>query len=313
MKSLSIVLLLAVVFSQLACYRAASEAELSAPQMKVSNVAAQVATNVPDQADRTGQPVSLTAADAAQTVAAAADRKIIKNGELTLEVSSPNDAQRSVASIAESVGGFVVTSETKLTENRDPSKRTVEVKLIVRVPANQFDIAVSAIEKLASNVIHRGISGSDVTEEFIDLEARIRTQKALELQFLGIMKQSDNITDALEVQRQIASVRTEIEKLEGRKRFLENRASLSTITVDLKTPVMIAVNTSTFGRSLRESVSDSLDVASAIVLGFSRFFILMVPIIVLIILPIGLIATVFLRRLRRTRLAQALHVTPVSE
>jgi hypothetical protein len=133
----------------------------------------------------------------------------------------------------------------------------------VRVPANQFDAALSSIEKLSSNVIQRGISGSDVTEEFIDLEARIRTQKALELQFLTIMKQSENITDALEVQRQIAAVRTEIEKLEGRRRFLENRASLSTITVDLKSPIMIAVNTSSFGRSLRESVSDSVDVASA--------------------------------------------------
>jgi len=206
-----------------------------------------------------------------------------------------------------------VTSETKLIENHDPSKRTIEVKLIVRVPANQFDAALSSIEKLSSNVIQRGISGSDVTEEFIDLEARIRTQKALELQFLTIMKQSENITDALEVQRQIAAVRTEIEKLEGRRRFLENRASLSTITVDLKSPIMIAVNTSSFGRSLRESVSDSVDVASAIVLGLTRFFIVMIPIVVLIILPIGLIGSVFVRRVRRMRLAQVLNATPVSE
>jgi len=127
------------------------------------------------------------------------------------------------------------------------------------------------------------------------------------------MKQSENITDALEVQRQIAAVRTEIEKLEGRRRFLENRASLSTITVDLKSPIMIAVNTSSFGRSLRESVSDSVDVASAIVLGLTRFFIVMIPIVVLIILPIGLIGSVFVRRVRRMRLAQVLNATPVSE
>lgn len=307
MRSLSIFLLLAVMFSQLGCSRYASS------EMAESRPNSAPTGRVAEQAEQTVKPVSLTAADSADTVAAAADRKIIKNAELTLEVTSPNDAQRSVASIAESHGGFVVTSETKLLENRDPSKRTVEVKLIVRVPANQFDAAIASIEKLSTNVIHRGISGSDVTEEFIDLEARIRTQKALELQFIEIMKQSGNITDALEVQRQIAGVRTEIEKLEGRKRFLENRASLSTISVDLKSPVFIAVNTSSFGRSLRESVSDSVGVASAIVLGLTRFFIMMTPIVVLIILPLGLIASVLVRRARRSRLLQTLNVTPVSE
>lgn len=310
MRSLSILLLLAVIFS--GCSRHADNATLAEQATTTVAKPAQTAISA-EQVIPNTQPVSLVAADSAETVAAAADRKIIKNGELTLEVTSPNEAQRSVASIAESVGGFVVTSETKLTENREPSKRTVEVKLIVRVPANQFDSAVSSIEKLSTNVIHRGISGSDVTEEFIDLEARIRTQKALEVQFIQIMKQADNISDALAVQRQIADVRTEIEKLEGRKRFLENRASLSTITVDLKSPVMIAVNTSSFGRSLRESVSDSVGVASAIVLGLTHFFIVLIPIVVLIILPIGLVASIFIRRARRGRMAQELHVAPVSE
>jgi Domain of unknown function (DUF4349) len=302
MKSLSILLLLAVMFSGCSQY-----GEVAQEKSAATSRAYTEAPKMADQTEQTAttQPVSLLAADSAETVAAAADRKIIKNAELTLEVTSPTDGQRTVASIAESHGGFVVTSETKLLENRDPSKRTVEVKLIVRVPANQFDSAVASIEKISTNVLHRGISGSDVTEEFIDLEARIRTQKALEVQFIEIMKQANNISDALEVQRQISGVRTEIEKLEGRKRFLENRSSLSTITIDLKSPVAIAVNTSGFGRSLRESVSDSVSVASAIVLGVTRLFIVSIPIIVLIILPIGLVASIFVRRMRRMRLAQA--------
>ena len=258
-------------------------------------------------------PVSLTAADSAETVAAAADRKIIKNAELVLEVSSPNDAQGAISSIAESNGGFVVTSETKQIENADPAKRRLEVKLIARVAATHFDSAVTAIEKLSTSVIHRSISGNDVTEEFIDLEARIRTQKALELQFIQIMKQAGRISDAMEVQRQIADVRTEIEKLEGRRRFLDNRASLSTITVELRTPVVIAVSTSSFGRSIRESISQSLDIGSTIVLGLTHFFIVMIPILVLIILPVGMVVSIFVRRVRRMRLAQTLNVAPVSD
>jgi chromosome segregation ATPase len=75
-----------------------------------------------------------------------------------------------------------------------------------------------------------------VTEEYIDLEARLRTQKALEAQFLEIMKQAHKISDALEVQRQIAEVRADIERIEGRRRFLENQSALSTITLMLQTP-----------------------------------------------------------------------------
>lgn len=312
MKSLSFLLLLAVTVGQLGCSMTdTAEQRLATgraapPQGALPAAETNPATKTYNE--QPIQPVSLTLADSAETVAAAAERKIIKNGELTLEVASPHEAQRSVSTIAEQHGGFVVTSETKQTENRDPERRAVEVKLIVRVPSSKFDSAVTSIEKLATNVIHRGIAGNDVTEEFIDLEARIRTQKALELQFIEIMKQARQISDALEVQRQIAGVRTEIEKLEGRKRFLENRSSLSTITVELKSPVLIAVNTSGFGRNLRESVSESIGIASAITLGLTRFVILMTPIFIMIVLPLGLVASILIRKAKRTRMAQELNL-----
>ncbi len=73
-----------------------------------------------------------------------------------------------------------------------------------------------------------------MTEEYIDLEARIRTQQALEAQFLEIMKGAKEVSDALQVQRELANVRTEIERVEGRRRFLESQTSLSTIKVTLE-------------------------------------------------------------------------------
>ena len=313
MRSLSFLLLLAVIFGQLGCYRAQQEPLTRSSTARPAEHSPGAAKSVAQTPDSVMQPVSLQQAYSAESVAAAADRKIIKNADLTLEVESPNDVQGSIASIAASHGGFIVTSETKQTQDAEPAKRTLEVKLVARVPADRFDAAVSAIEKLATNVIHRNISGNDVTEEFIDLEARIRTLKALELQFMEILKRSGKIEDALEVQRQIADVRTDIEKLEGRKRFLANRASLSTITVEIKPPVVIVVSTSGFGRNFRESVSDSVDVASAIVLGLTRFVIVMIPIVVLIFLPIGLVTMFLFRRAKRIRLAHALNITPVPE
>lgn len=229
------------------------------------------------------------------------NRKIIKDADLTMEVDSPLDTQGKVTSIAEAHGGFVVTSESKQRSAEDPSQRVVDVSLIIRVPASQFGPTRDAILGLSKNVIDKKTTGQDVTEEFIDLEARIKTQAALEAQFMEIMKQANKVADALEVQRQIAEVRTEIEKLEGRKRFLENRSSLSTITVNLKAPSTVLVTPSGFAIEIKEAAKESVSIAREIILFLIRFVIVMIPIFLFVLLPIGLVARILIRRARRLR------------
>lgn len=251
--------------------------------------------------------VSLDQTEKAEETSAAADRKIIRNADLTMEVSSTTDTQHRIASIAESHGGFVVTSEAKQRESTEPAKRMLDIRLVVRIPENRFGPALDQIRGLTTNLTEEKVSGQDVTEEFIDLEARIRTQKALEAQFLQIMRQTGKIVDALEVQRQIAEVRSDIERLEGRKRFLENRSALSTITVNIMAPkAVVVVPTTGFKASVRDAVSESIDVGSEIVLFFVRFLIVMIPISLFVLLPGGLIVRYFIRRAKRMRMAEAL-------
>lgn len=261
----------------------------------------------------TAAQVSLNQADQSQSMAEAMDRKIIRNAELTLEVGSPAEVQRKITSIAESLGGFVVTSESKVQQIGDAQQELL-VNLVIRVPATQFGPALDQIRSTGSRVLSEKMTGQDVTEEFIDLEARIKTQRALELQFLEIMKQAHKVEDALEVQRQIAEVRTEIEKLEGRKRFLENRASLSTITINLQSPNAIVVNTSGFGRNIKEAIADSVEVAIGIVLFLIRFVIVMIPILILIIFPGWLLARLVFRRARKMQFGSgAAKKDPISD
>lgn len=253
------------------------------------------------ESSTTQQQVSLKQADQSQSATEAVNRKIIRDASLALEVANPSQVQHEINALAESLGGFVVTSEAKQLPGSDQSRRELQITLVVRVPSSQFFATVEKIRSLGTRVIHEKITGQDVTEDFIDLEARIKTQKALEAQFLEIMKQASKVADALEVQRQIAGVRTEIEKLEGRKRFLENRSSLSTITVTLQEPTTIVVSSSSFGRSIKESVRDAVDIAGAIVLFLIRFVIVMIPIFLLLILPCLLIARFVWRRVQRNR------------
>jgi len=116
------------------------------------------------------------------------------------------------------------------------------------------------------------------------------------------MKRAGKVEEALAVQRQLAEVRTEIEKLEGRKRFLENQTSLSTINVTLQTPTQI-VNAVGFWYNVKSAFADGIDVAAAIVLFLIRAFIALLPVLVLIVLPVALITKVVIKRFRRGRTA----------
>lgn len=251
------------------------------------------------------QTVSLNDADKSQTATAAVERKIIRNADLNLEVSDPAESQRRISSFAEARGGFVVTSDASQRQGNDQTRPEMTIKVVVRVPAAQFDATVDQIRSVASRVMQEKRTGQDVTEEFIDLEARIRTKQALEAQFLEIMKQAKTVSDALLVQSQLAEVRTEIERLEGRRRFLENQASLSTITATLQSQTPI-VSTAGFFYSVRQAFKDGVDVAAAITLFLIRALITLLPVALIIFLPLGLLVRYFVRRLRRVRLAQEL-------
>jgi hypothetical protein len=252
------------------------------------------------------QNVSLSQADAAQQAPAAVERKIIRNAALTVEVEAPAEAQRRIASLAEARGGFVVTSEARQQGGYGDAKPYEVVTLEVRVPFSQFDAFLGEIRSAGSRVAAEKITGQDVTEEYIDLEARIRTQKALEGQFLEIMKRAAKVEDALEVQSALANVRTEIERLEGRRRFLENQTSLSTIRVTLQPPApLVSASASGFFQGIGRAVGDGIDVAADITLALIRVALALVPVLLLVVLPFALLLRYALRRLRRRRAALA--------
>jgi hypothetical protein len=251
------------------------------------------------------QPASAAQSDAEviRTSVVATERKIIRNAELTIEVESPTEAQRRIERVAEARGGFVVTSETR--RYGSGGAANISVTVVLRVPAAQFAAALDEIRGTGSRIQQEKITGQDVTEEYIDLEARIRAKKALEAQFLEIMKQATRVPDALEVQRQLAEVRTEIERLEGRRRYLENQSSLSTITVNLQAPApLVAASGPSFIQSVKEAFGDAIDIGIGIITGFIRLIGVLVPIALLIGLPLFLLIRYAIRRLRQTRAPQ---------
>lgn len=229
-------------------------------------------------------------------------RKIIRNADLRLEANSPEETQQKISQIAESKSGFVIeTSQTS--SNVQTSTRDI-VTMTIRVPAEKFEEAITEIRASGNRVIQENIKGQDVTEEFIDIEARLKTQKALEAQFLEIMKRATTVEDTLNVQRELAEVRGEIEQIEGRKRFLENQSSLSTIKIQLQTPTSLSANPTGFFYELKEALSTGFNAAMNFVLFLVTALIAILPFLLFIVLPIYFLLRYFWRKRVRRKTAE---------
>jgi len=113
------------------------------------------------------------------------------------------------------------------------------------------------------------------------------------------MKRANDVEDALSVQSQLADVRGEIEKVEGRKRFLENQASLSTIKIRLQTPAVFSANSSGFFYRLSESFGAGFDIALSFILGLVTFVVGALPLIVFLVLPGYFIVRAIMRKRSR--------------
>jgi hypothetical protein len=229
----------------------------------------------------------------------AVERKIIRNATLTLEADDPSKVVQRIASVAESRGGFVVTSESRQQGGSRGSKGYEIFTVEMRVPAAQFDAALAEIRSAGGGVSSERITGKDVTEEYIDLEARLRQHRALETQLMEIMKRAEGVQEAIAVQRELTNVRTEIDRLEGRRRFLENQSSLSTISVTIQ-PTEPLVSTTGFFSSLGRALGQGVDIAATITLFLVSFLLAILPVVVFFGLVYLLLRYVF-RRVRRAR------------
>jgi hypothetical protein len=224
-------------------------------------------------------------------------RKVVYKAELSLEVRSPGDAQAKITALAEREGGFVANAAREDSEGR-PS----DVTLVLKVPAERFSAVLGEIRRLGTGKRAERIDSEDVTDEYVDLDARLRVQTRLEEQLLELMKTATTVEAALNVHKELANVRTEVEWIQGRKQLLEREVALSTIRVTLAAPPTQSVSVAKIGDSVSQASSDAVVVANGIVVGAIRLTGIFVPVAVLLGLPVLLAVLLVRRRMRRSRI-----------
>lgn len=163
-------------------------------------------------------------------------RKVIKTGSLEIVV---NDIDQSVSKInadAVAAGGFVQNSN--LTETPSGQKYAT---LVLRVPASGFENLITKIKTGAKMVSRENINGREVTEEYVDLQADLTHNLAVEAQYLELLKQANKVEEIIAVRDKLDQVQGEIERLKGRLRYLDNQTEMSTISVSLTSEVKITL------------------------------------------------------------------------
>lgn len=156
------------------------------------------------------------------------DRKVIVNGDLQLAVADPDASLAQVRSLVEEMGGYVVNSEAW----SDGEYRYAKAE--VRVPADQFQPAIERLRRLALRVMRETITGEDVTEEYVDLESRLRSLRATADQLQALLQDAQTVDEALNVSAEMGRVGEQIEQVVGRMQYLDDRVALSTIAISLE-------------------------------------------------------------------------------
>ena len=177
-----------------------------------------------------------------------AQRKVIQNADLSYEVTDLTDALAKIDQAVAAAGGYA--ADSNLTGAKENERRA---HLVLRVPFTGFDTFLGRLEGLGALKARR-IYTDDVTAEYLDLDARISTQKEHEARLRQILAQAKSLEDLIRLEQELSRVRGEIESMTGRLNFLKDQVEMSTVTLDLtEVKPGAPVVQPGFGKDIREA------------------------------------------------------------
>jgi hypothetical protein len=222
-------------------------------------------------------------------------RKLIREADIRFETNHMDDALRYIHSLV-SVNKAYISEE-----NQNGYENQTGYDLVIRVPEKNLDTLINGIlhfdgiEKLEN----KSIRMQDVTEEFVDVEARMKVKKETEQKYFELLKKAKNLEETLAVERQLSDLRAEIESLEGRMKYLNNRVDMSTLRVSFYEKQKYSSNfVPGFLKALRQ--------------GWQVFLYVITGLAYLWVLILVAIAIFFLLRWNRKRKKNALHKNAAS-
>ena len=157
------------------------------------------------------------------------DRMVITETTMSVVVKDVSEAIKTIQQKAESLGGYMVNSHLSKPEE------SASGSITIRVPEEKLTEALEAFRKVGLRVVDENVSGRDVTDQYVDLEARLATLNKTKAKFEDILDKATQIQDLLTVQRELINLQSQIDSIKGQQQYLSQSAKLSKVTVYLST------------------------------------------------------------------------------
>lgn len=209
----------------------ASDQESSFEQNKAMDYSEEssndVAVGEAEQASAS-EDMKSTSGDGSETPQIETERMIIHNAKLSVNVKELDKAQSNIEKKVDEFGGYIVESNVYQEDDQTSSG-----KMIVRIPEKNFEKFLLEAEGEAAKVLERNVTGQDVTEQYVDLESRVKSKRAVEARLLEFMGNAQKTDDLLKISDDLATIQEEIEVMVGKMKYLKNQTSFSTIELNM--------------------------------------------------------------------------------
>lgn len=185
------------------------------------------------------------------------ERLIIRDASLDLVVRDTEEALDVIGDVVKDLDGYIV----QMNVYQYDGAKSASIQL--RLPAEKLDEALEAFRGLATEVQHETVSGQDVTDEYVDLQSRLRSKEVTEAKLLEFLDEAEDTEAALSVYAQLERIQTEIEVIKGRMQYLEQSAAMSSVSISL-TPDELAQPIEVGGWNLSAAWRDAVEGLDAV-------------------------------------------------
>ena len=214
------------------------------------------------------------------------ERQLIKEGSLDFETSDIMETRQHIETLVQKYKAYISQEDERTTASR------IYQDITVRIPKTHFDSFLSELSGDIKKFDNKSVTVQDVTEEFVDITARLAVKKETEQGYLRLLNQAKTIKDILDIQNQLQDLRSDIEAIEGRLRYLKNSVNFSTLHISMYQQIEAASETDSFFAPVWDAIKGGLHAFAAVCIALLYGW---------VFIALGIAAMIIILRLRKRR------------
>ncbi|UTC49922.1 DUF4349 domain-containing protein [Treponema sp. OMZ 855] len=214
------------------------------------------------------------------------ERQLIKEGSINFETHDIAETRQHIESLVQKYGAYISQEDERASSSR------IYQNMTVRIPKTHFDVFVTELSGGVKKIDEKSITVQDVTEEFIDSTARLAVKKETEQGYLRLLNQAKTIKDILDIQNELQDIRSDIESIEGRLRYLKNSVNFSTLHISMYQQIEAASETGSVFMPVWDAIKGGVQAFAAVCIALLYGW---------VFIALGIAAMLIILRLRKRR------------